>query len=116
MFPEPVHGLAERECLVADLPEAGKRDPLCRRALPCGGGHREEEVAQAVIRQLVARGRVELADLGEHERLRGAEGEEIARRGLAGQASYATIQPAPELPVAFCSSEMRDESLILCQP
>ena len=31
-------------------------------------------------------------------------------------ASYATVQPPPGLPVAFCSSEERAESLILCQP
>src|SRR5207245_3598522 len=52
--------------------------PLRRRVLPRGGGHREKEVAQRVVGQLVARGRVELADLGEHERMGRSEGEKVA--------------------------------------
>ena len=82
-FPDPVHALAGREHLVADLLEVGEREAFGGGVRPRGGGDRQEEVAQRVIRQLAASGGAELADLGEHERLRGAEGQEVARRGLA---------------------------------
>src|SRR5690348_13358007 len=84
-LPYLVYPTAQGQYLVPELPEISKRVPLGGRLLPRGGGNGKEGVAQPAVGHLTARGGAELDVVGEDERLRDAEGQEIS--GLRARAS-----------------------------